>query len=617
VARLLLIEDDADIRTLLERFLKRQGFTVVTAQDGETAVRQFEQATPDVVLVDGLLPKKNGFEVVAAIRKHPAGVNVGVVMMSAAFKSTKSRKEADEAGVDAFFAKPFNLTDLKEKLVELLVKQGKKLTPPVPPVETPRVPRPAPPPAKAEPALPNDVVVSAPIDVSRALLTCARARLTGVMRLQDGASVLQIAFLRGVVVGASDNLREHLLGERLWKQGKLTTDQMRALNTRMAEKGERVAEALLALGLCKAEEALAFVEEQAIARVKRALTWTGTVFVDEDEDAAHRLATSSIEIVDVILSWGLEQGAEADRFVASQRSKKLERAPTFDDLLMILAQTKPDSRFPGALLAGAPTVAEAAAASSSTEVFAAYLASLVRLPDDPPFDPRPVPDVLRGFGRDTDVDNNVADLVCELVLKFRGRTAYEIVSLPRDAKITDVYAALKKLDDGVGPYALKGVALGPATAAARELWTLLDELLRIFSDPGRRAAYDAQHQPRAATARDTHRPEDAFLEGQAALALGDVARALRCFESAAAARPKDPDYASYWAWAQILSGDKTGVQRLVIAMREHPQSMRPLFFLGLCSARDGDVAKARALLEEASRRAPGDVEVAMALSSVN
>src|SRR6185503_13179427 len=91
------------------------------------------------------------------------------------------------------------------------------------------------------PPLPKNLRVGSPRDVARALLTCARHRLDGVAVFADGASSLKLAFLRGVVVGAGDNLREHLLGERLYKQGKLSTDAMRVLNARIASSGERVA----------------------------------------------------------------------------------------------------------------------------------------------------------------------------------------------------------------------------------------------------------------------------------------------------------------------------------------------------------------------------------------
>jgi CheY-like chemotaxis protein len=712
VARLLLIEDEPDIRLLLDRYLKRSGFLVQTANDGEAGLAAFEQSHFDIIVTDGLLPKKTGFEIAASVRSSPKGKDIPIVMITAAFKTARSKKEAMDEGVDAFFTKPFILTDLRDKLVELLAKQGKtvgappkaeapkpeagkpeartsKPDAPRPDAPRPDAPKPEAPKAeapkaearsakpevrsakpeapkpektrsdgpKARPALPTGAVETMH-DAARALLSAARARLSGLVRFTDGDSRLEIALIRGVVVGASDNLREHLLGERLWKEGRLTTDQMRALNARMAEKGERVAEALLALGLCTADEALAFVDEQARTRVRRALTWTGTVECVEDEAAAQRFAVCSLDVAEIVLAFGLEelQKNEAERFVAANKQKKLERGGGFDSLLMALARVLPTSQLPGAVLAGTPTVAEAARASSPAEVFAAWLAGLVRLPEDPPPDARPLPELMRAETASTRVDKELVTLVCATLLKARGRSFYELLDVPRNIASEDALEKLAALTKKVGPAAAGGRSLGPASAAARELWNLLEDARKTFSMPSWREAHDQIHKerppappappPRTPTPppaspvaddvtlappartpapppspvevrKSQAQPEDSFLRGQQALAAGDFVVALGCFELALASKPKDPEYQSYLGWTLVLSGDTPGgVARLMDAKRAHPQATRPQFFLAMCAARRGDVARARSLLEECARKSPHDVEIKAALSAL-
>ncbi len=631
MARLLLIEDDADIRALLERFLKRSGFAVTAVGDGEVGIKTFTEHAFDIVVTDGLLPRKSGYDVIRAVRAMPKGHDVGVVMITAAFKGPKARKDAFDQGVDAFFAKPFILGDLKDKLVEILLKHGKAL-------ETTPAPRPAPhpapaatsdlsPPPKSDPAarrapsLPHEIAVAAPKEVAQALLACARQRLTGTVVLVDESSHLKLAFLRGVVVGASDNLREHLLGERLWKQGRLTTEQMRMLNARMAKEGERVAEALLALGLCSADEALGFVDEQAATRVRRALMWTGRLRVIDDEQEAHRMAVSGLQLIDVILSFGFEPGQleDADIFVAAHKAERLDKAPDFDDLLLAFARVRPDATLPTVVLAGTPTVAEAAKSSSSQEVFAAHLAGLVRLASDGAPDPRPLPEMMRNELAAELVDRELVNRICGMLLKGRGRSYYDLLDLPCDVASDVTKARLDELAREIGPGAVMGKALGPATPAARELWTLLDDAYQTFADPDRRAAYDAllAYQMPAQGHEQRARDEDAFLEGQQALAAADPDKARACFARAVESRPGDAEFESYLGWAEVLTGDANGVARLMNVMREHPQSMRPLFFLGLVAAKDGDAARARSLLQECVRRAPLDIEVAAALTSLD
>jgi CheY-like chemotaxis protein len=636
VPSLLLIEDDSEIRVLLERFLTRAGFTVSTAADGEVGMKAYLASPTDIVVTDGLLPKKSGYEIAAGIRKSIGGKVPGIVMITAAFKSPQARKDALDGGVDAFFTKPFVLTDLLDKLREILVAKGKP--PPVPMAVAPAPgsstdfapPPPTDPRARAEAApLPTSLKVSSPIEVARFLSLCGRARLSGVVVFEDGASELKLAFLRGVVVGASDNLREHLLGERLWKQGKLSNDQMRALNARIQSSGERVAEALLALGFCSAADALALMEEQGEARIRRALLWTGAVKLVVDDAAAHAMAVAPVPLHEVVFAFALEptHTADADRFVALKKSDAVERARDFNMLLAALCRKKPDAQLPGVLAqTRTMTVAEAARSSSALELYAAWFAGLVRLPSDPPADPRSLPDVMRAEIKSALVDVDLVSRICTALVRARNRNYYEILDAPVSVSSEGALQKLVAMANEVGPSAVAGRPLGPATVAARELWQILDDAYRTFMDPQARQLYDAMLPPPPAppSPRPANAPavvasknEDAFLEGTAALESGDVARALACFQAAAASRPDDPEYQSYLGWAQVLAGDKTGMTRLLETMRDHPQAMRPLFFLGLVAAQDGDSTRAKKLLAECVRRAPLDVEVAAALHALS
>jgi CheY-like chemotaxis protein len=647
MSRLLVIEDDSEISSLLERYLKRLGYEVVLAADGEVGIKHFRDAPFDLVITDGLLPKKTGYDVVQAIRAHERGKSVGVIMMSAAFRGHQARREATVTGADAFFAKPFVLTELRDSLAELLKKYGRPQPvkpsvvspPPVAaarPVTTaaPSAHAPPPPQPIASPApraaahAPQEAPrlsalerVASPEGVARMLLRAARQGFSGVVRFVDEQNQLQVAFIQGVIVGANDNLREHLLGERLWKAGRLTTEQMRQLNQRMADRGERVAEALLALGFCEAGEALQYVDEQTVVRARRALSWNGAVQIKEGEDDAHALATTTLDVADVILGWGLDRAQEpvANQLVAARATHRIARHPHFDELLMALARVAPTAKLPGVLLAGqANTVVDAAKNASAPELYAAWLAGLIVLEGDPEPDARHLPDVLRVAKGEGAVDKHAVEEVCAALLRARGRNYYELVDEQRTAPAGMLRAKLKTITDRVGPAVLEGRALGPAASAARELWHVLDEAEAVFSDDALRAAYDTTLKPLSPPPRRASGPEDAFLEGQQALADGAILRALGCFELAVASRPADPDYVSYLGWSQVLSGDrKHGIACLMSALRAHPQAMRPVFFLGMVAAQDGDAARARALLEECARRSPDDAEVMVTLSALS
>ncbi len=103
-ARVLVVEDDASIRELVEMILEDSGFDVITASNGEDALRTIERAAPHAILLDMRMPVMDGWDFVRAYRSRP-GPHAPIVVMTAA-KDARSR--AEEVSAEAFVAKPFD-----------------------------------------------------------------------------------------------------------------------------------------------------------------------------------------------------------------------------------------------------------------------------------------------------------------------------------------------------------------------------------------------------------------------------------------------------------------------------------------------------------------------------
>lgn len=646
--RLLLIEDDDEIAKLLERFLVMQKFEVVHVRDGTAGINAFADGLAhhkpyNVVLTDGLLPKKNGFEVASAIRATPGGEKVGIVLMSAAFRGASARIAGNQAGIDATFAKPFVLAELRDKLVELAERHLGKVALPrtqtsssmAAPKPSSSPPKPSTPPRPASsPSFSSPPKSSPPTPVlaphelrsaeqpAAALLLASRTRLDGVVTLTSGESVLRVAFLRGVVVGADDNLPEHALGTWLRKQGRLTDEQARALDERMTETGERVAEALIALGVVDGMQAIDLVNDQVRARLRRALLWRGQLDVATDVDAASALACDAIDLIETILRFGLEgtHAAEAAAFVSMHQHESLLRTADFDAGLVAFARLRPQSRLPQVLMAPTPTVAAAAAAGEAGELWALRLAGLVRLHRDAPSDTRAVPRALRGAqGAPGLVDTAAVGRVCAVLLRARGTSIYRMLDLPKEAPSETVRKRLQAVMQEVGQAALADKKLGPAHAAARELWALLEEWNFVFSDEALRVRYDeslAQPPPPAAARTSSSSPSQ-LLAAKELIVLGSFAEAIAVVDACLAERPDDLEALAMRAYVGALSGDReASLPKLVDVARRHPQSARPLYYLGLLALAERDFGRARHFLAESQRRAPDDVDVAQALRLV-
>ena len=80
MSRILVVDDEQNICELLTLYLAKEGYTVETAGDGEEAVRKFESFNPDLILLDIMLPKKDGWQVCREIRQSS---NVPIIMLSA------------------------------------------------------------------------------------------------------------------------------------------------------------------------------------------------------------------------------------------------------------------------------------------------------------------------------------------------------------------------------------------------------------------------------------------------------------------------------------------------------------------------------------------------------
>jgi CheY-like chemotaxis protein len=120
VRRVLLAEDDRFLRKAAETALKRHGFTVVPAVDGEEALRLARAEPPDLVLLDLIMPKMQGFEVLRALKADPGTAPIPVVILSN-LGQDGDVKQAMEAGAAGYFVKAnLSLQDLVKRVGELV-----------------------------------------------------------------------------------------------------------------------------------------------------------------------------------------------------------------------------------------------------------------------------------------------------------------------------------------------------------------------------------------------------------------------------------------------------------------------------------------------------------------
>jgi two-component system, OmpR family, alkaline phosphatase synthesis response regulator PhoP len=117
--RILIVDDEPDIVTSLEFLMEREGFEVEVAVDGEAALKAAEARPPDLVLLDIMLPKMNGFELCQKLRADPKWRGVKIVMLTAKGRESEIAKGL-ALGADVYVTKPFSTKELVAQVQQLL-----------------------------------------------------------------------------------------------------------------------------------------------------------------------------------------------------------------------------------------------------------------------------------------------------------------------------------------------------------------------------------------------------------------------------------------------------------------------------------------------------------------
>jgi len=118
--RILLAEDDRILRKAGEVSLKKKGYDVVSAVDGEDALAKALDHTPDLILLDVMMPKMNGFDVLFALKRDPAVKHIPVIMLTNLEQPSDIKRAAD-GGAHSYLVKSnMNLDDLAAKIKDAL-----------------------------------------------------------------------------------------------------------------------------------------------------------------------------------------------------------------------------------------------------------------------------------------------------------------------------------------------------------------------------------------------------------------------------------------------------------------------------------------------------------------
>lgn len=595
--RILVVEDDEQLQrlfvTLLQRDpqLARAAPELVVATDGLQGLAAIESTRFDLLIVDLLLPKLDGFELCRRLRKLPNGADVPVIVTSAIYRDAKLIAQLEAETRCTFFAKPFAIPELLNAMRDRLgigvgARATQRSTGGTPAAATSFD-------SRAE--FPDDGSLH---DVAppRLLLEAWERHVSGHLVLTRGKTQKSIALVQGVPVQVVSNLRNETLGHFLVARRRITEEQHQQALKHAKEKNERLGAALVDLGLVTRATLLAELIAQHEHKLVTLLRWNDGEFrftagtpnerppgpvnlpqllfaglrrtARTDERA--RTLVDDTRTLELSLRWKRVRETFVGVF-GTDEVTLLEQRPRLRNLLEQAAGSEQFGplvvQIDTLLLCGLASLTDSNEAREPKPT-AVVSSSPNPSPPAPPspgllatiFDPeessKPRPALItpNGIPVEADVADRVAleVLVLDLYLRALGKNHYQLLDLDIDATDDAIATAHRRRVAQTRSERFASIG-GAELDKLREIQRWIQEAYDVLRDPEARRAYDLALRRSRTVAPSL----DAELRSQLAiehLTEGDGQGACRLLAEAIRMAPEQPDYHALLGWALFVDG---------------------------------------------------------------
>ncbi|HVP28275.1 MAG TPA: response regulator [Myxococcota bacterium] len=631
---ILVVDDDRSLCQILTKTFQLEGWNVVTAHDGDDALAKARSRAPDLLLLDLLLPKRDGFAVLEAIRSEaPPLAETPAIFLTGCSRTKQYEERAERLRAAAFLTKPVALDTLREVTAKAVSVSGGKAG------AAPVAARPAavaPAGAAAARTLAGDL---REISFPALLHHLHGLRATGVLQLQSGKKRKAVQFRDGYPAAVKSNLVSECLGNMLRRGDKITAEELDE-SLRRVKSGEGLqGEILVAMALLSESELVDALREQSEEKLFELFEWRSGPFRFElgaKLEGANALSLEGgpanlildgvrrrfpLDVIDAHLA------TLADRYLAPNESpfhrfQDIDLDPGEDFLLRALdgrvklrdlgEQGEATRRtlygliITGLLEArGRVEVTEPAAAGAGEPAKAAPARMPAAVPNPPrSIDPADV--ALR------------AELTA-LAERMRGKGYFEVLGIPEKATDEDVRRSYVELAKKTHPDRFSG-ASEPVRKLAEEVFGLVSKAYETLGDVRRRTQYLLDRKGSKQAAADLEEGQRAlaaeiqFQNGEAKLRKRDFEGAIQDFEWAVRLFPEEGEYVAYLGWALYLSNpnDAETLKKAITIVKKGSKLAedrdKPYLFLGRMYQAAGKLDAAERMLTTALEIRSDNVE---------
>jgi CheY-like chemotaxis protein/tetratricopeptide (TPR) repeat protein len=614
----LCVDDDRNLCQILGKALSGEGYLVRMAHDGDAALESLREEPPDLVLLDLLLPKRDGFAVLEALRGlEGEAAKVPVVLLSGCLRSPQYIERAQALGVSAMLTKPVPLEELLRIVAQHLptALQSDARSDSDSDSDCDPAPRP-----KIKPIPLSGSLADVPFPALLHHLHGLRA--TGVLQLQHGKRKKALQIRDGYPVAVRSNLVGECLGNFLVRTGRITESDMGESIRRLNAGEGRQGEILVAMQVLAEQEVGPALSAQAEEKLFEIFEWSGGGFEFQlgenlEGGSGLPLERSPANVIlhgvrtrlprarmDVFL------GANAERFVAQGESpfyrfQEIDLEPAELQLLGELDGTKrlrellespePLRRTLYALIVTDLLELRGGAAISPPRRAAPEPAATPRPPD-------PAEEALR------------AELTA-MAERLRGRSYFEILGVSERASDEDIRSAYVLLARRTHPDRFSG-ASEPVKRLAEEIFGLISKAYERIGDATRRAqqAMQKRESVELDEGQRALKAELQFQQGEGKLRAGQYAAAVECFDRAVQLYPEEGEYHAHLGWAQHLASpndealSEQVLARIKKGARLAPDGDKPFLFLGRIFQAKGKTELAEKMFTRAISNKPDCIE---------
>ncbi|MEX2208715.1 MAG: response regulator [Myxococcota bacterium] len=586
----LVVEDNRALARSLGQALERAGYGCRQVHDGIAALEAVGKAAPDLILIDLLLPRKDGQSVISTLNAAEATRSIPIIAMSGVFRGADPLKSVVAAGARGFLEKPFEMSVMIDRVSRLIGR-----------------------PVSVENQVAVDALDLANTPPAEVLWSAMQIKTTGAVHFEQGKRHKVVVLDEGLPCSVRSNLARESLGRRLVEVGRIDERAFEEAHRRSKATGKRQGEILIQMGAISETDLREALSTQASDKLLDVFGWTeGRAWTQ----AGVRAMTLTSELTGWTPRQTILHGAtRVNATVVAKRLEPYQACEISQESLHLEEGENADAVAALWKAIGRPQRVRQLMSPHASTLYALWLIGAVDLRVDKDDTQSSLPGVGPAAA--------VADLEKKLrdaLASFEGATHYQVLGIDSDARDEDVRQAFMTLAKVFHPDKVGRRAPGLSELAAK-VFARISEANDVLASPDSRAGYTAQLRHTRGAAADRQAvskiltAEQQFRRGEEAMRRKEWDASLEALRWALDLDPDEGEFHSLRGWVMFLKQQDQGggdaeaaITHLKKGIALSPQSPSGWFYMGQIKKACGDSAEAEKMFRKVIDVRPDHVD---------